>query len=50
MGAMMLLNSNLELSKDEIEVLQQSDLIHAASYETMRHILNITDQIIDKNR
>lgn len=50
MGPMMLLNSNLELSKDEIELLQQSDPIQAASYETMHHILNITNQIIDKNR
>ena len=46
----MLLNSNLELSKDEIESLQESDPIHAASYEIIHNILNITNQIIDKNR
>lgn len=46
----MLLNSNLELSKDEIELLYQSDSISASSYETMHDVLNITNQIIDKNR
>lgn len=50
MGHMMLLNSNLELSTDETELLQKSDPIQAASYETMHNIIDITDQIIDKNR
>ena len=46
----MLLNSNLELSKDEIELLYQSNSILASSYETIHDVLNITNQIIDKNR
>ena len=50
MGPMMLLNSNLELNKDEIELLCQSNSILASSYETMHDVLNITNQIIDKNR
>lgn len=50
MGTMMLLNSNLELNKDDVELLQQFDPIQAASYETMHNILHMTDQIIDKNR
>ncbi len=50
MGAMMLLNSNLELNKDDVELLQQFGPIQAASYETMHNILNMTNQIIDKNR
>ena len=50
MGPMMLLNSDLELSTDEIESLQQSDSILASSYETIHDVLNITNQIIDKNR
>ena len=47
---MMLLNSELELNKDEIELLHESDPILASSYETMHKILHITEQIIDKNR
>lgn len=47
---MMLLNSNLELNKDDVELLQQFGPIQAASYETMHTTLHITDQIIDKNR
>jgi len=50
MGPMMLLNSNLELSKDEIELLYQSNSILVSSYETIHDVLNITNQIIDKNR
>lgn len=47
---MMLLNSNLELNKDDVELLQQFGPSQAALYETMHNILNMTDQIIDKNR
>ena len=50
MGPMMLLNSNLELTDNQIETLQQSDPMQALSYETMQTILHITNQIIDKSR
>lgn len=46
----MLLNSNLQLTDDQIETLQQSDPIQASSYENMQSILSMTNQIIDKNR
>lgn len=46
----MFLNSNLELNRDDVELLQQYNPTQAASYETMHNILNMTKQIIDKNR